>query len=135
MPILSEAKRGRSTATGCSSGRAALCAHERDDSVVALTIDAVSIRGFFQRADGQQSLHENLKKFDEAAELLHRDDQPVVFFSKMLLHELRGLPIHQFALGRIGAALGLGSFRSNVFETSVRIQGGFASARWDDLSF
>src|SRR5580693_1603220 len=84
---------------------AALTAHKGDNGVVAFAINAAGIRRFFQRVDRQQAFHKNFKEFDETAEFLHGDDQRVIFFAEMLFHVLRGLPIHQFALCAVGAAL------------------------------
>ena len=50
--------------------------------------------GFFQGVDGEQAFHKNFEELHEAAVLLHGNDQRVVFLAEMLLHELRGLPIH-----------------------------------------
>src|SRR6266849_6514437 len=47
----------------------------------------------------------------------------------MLLHELSGFPVHQFALGPVGAALCLGRFRGQLLEVSVRIERGLGPGR------
>ena len=103
--------------------------------MVALAVDTTGAGRFFERGDWQQSFHKNFEELDEAAELLNRDDQSFVFLAEVLFHELRGLPIHQLALGRIGAALGLGGFRGDFLEACVRIQGRFRSTRRDDMRF
>src|SRR5437879_8478876 len=47
----------------------------------------------------------------------------------MLLHELRGLPVHQFAFGGLGAALGFGGFRGDFFQLGAGIESGIFSNR------
>src|SRR5438270_543809 len=44
----------------------------------------------------------------------------------MLFHELRGLPVDQFALGAGGATLGFGGFDGHFFELLLRIDEGFS---------
>lgn len=96
-----------------------------DDGVVALAVDATGASGFLERADRQQSFHKDLEKLDEAPKLLHGDDQAFVLLAEVVFHELRGLPIHEFALGAVGASLGFRGFRSDLLETTVGIQRGF----------
>ncbi len=73
------------------------------DSVIALAKHASRAGEFFQRPDGKKALHEDFEKLDKTAVFLHGNDQPVVFLAEMLLHELSGFPVHQFALGAVGA--------------------------------
>src|SRR5438270_5233541 len=114
-------RRGGSMMTRGNGSPSSLGASQRDNGMVALAVDAASVRRLFQRADGQQTFHKNFEQLDETTELLRGYDQSLVFFSKMLFHELRGLPIHQFPFGGVGAAFGFGGFRSNLFEASMRI--------------
>src|SRR5436190_23981263 len=44
----------------------------------------------------------------------------------MLFHEVRGLPVDQFALGAGGATLGFGGFDGHFFELLLRIDEGFS---------
>ena len=97
--------------------------------MVALAVDTTGAGRFFERGDWQQSFHKNFEELDEAAELLNRDDQSFVFLAEVLFHELRGLPIHEFAFGAVGSALGFRGFGSDFFEASMRIQCGFRAAR------
>ncbi len=83
--------------------------------------------GFFQRAERQESFHKNFQQLDEAAIFLHGYDERFVLVAEMIFHELRGLPIFQFAFGGGGAALGLGSFLSDLFEVLVGIESGFGA--------
>jgi hypothetical protein len=46
----------------------------------------------------------------------------------VLFHELRGLPVHQFAFGTGGAALGFRSFRSDLLKIPVGIKSGLGTA-------
>ncbi len=94
-------------ATGSS---AASSASEGDDGVIAFAQHATRAGKFFQSADRKKAFDENFEEFDEAAKLLDRNDQAVVFLAEMLLHELSGFPVHEFAFGAIGAALGFGGF-------------------------
>src|ERR1700735_714452 len=81
-----------------------------DDSVILFAIHAALAGKFLQAVDTYQPFDENLNQFDEKSELLHRNNQRFVFFAEMALHELSGLPFHQFALGGISAAFRLGTF-------------------------
>src|SRR5947207_841049 len=47
----------------------------------------------------------------------------------MLLHELSGFPVHQFAFGAIGAALGFGGFRGDFFKGLVRRENSFSASQ------
>ena len=84
---------------------AAVSAGHGDNDVILLAVNASRVGSFFKRVDRQQAFHEDLEKLDKTAEFLHGNDQPVVFLAEVLLHELSGFPVHQFALGAIGAAL------------------------------
>src|SRR5437660_11586644 len=86
-----------------------------DDGVIVLAVDATGIRGFFESADGEQAFDEDFEEFDEAAVFLDGDDEAFVFLAEMLLHELSGLPVHEFAFGHGGAALGFGGFGADFF--------------------
>src|SRR6266478_6369663 len=83
---------------------------EGDDGVVALAEDAAGAGGLFKGVDGEKAFDENFEELDEAAEFLDRNDQGVVLLAEMVFHELRSFPVHQFAFGTVGAALGFGSF-------------------------
>src|SRR5437660_11946446 len=47
----------------------------------------------------------------------------------MFLHELGGFPVHQFALGAVGAPLSFGGFCSDFFKVLVRIEDSFSASR------
>src|SRR6202041_994161 len=49
------------------------------------------------------------------------DDQAFVFLAEMLFHELRGLPVDEFAFGSGGAAFGFGRFGGDFFELRIGI--------------
>jgi len=104
---------------------AAAWASESDDGVIAFAEHASRSGKFFQGADGQKAFDEDFEEFDEAAVFLNGNDQAVVFLAEMRFHELSGFPVHEFALGAIGAAFGFRSFRSDFFELSMGIQRGF----------
>src|SRR6266849_1056606 len=93
---------------GCSA--AAVSAGHGNDGVIPLAVDAARVGGFFERADRQQALDEDFEKLHETSVFLHGNNQPVVFLAEVLLHELSGFPVHQFALGAVGAALRFGGF-------------------------
>src|SRR5260370_30411747 len=84
---------------------------------------------FLECADGKKAFYKNFEEFDKAAELLDRNDQPVVFLAEMLLHELSSFPIHEFALGAIGTAFGFGGFCRDFFEVFVRVECRFSAMR------
>ena len=109
---------GSATAAGTSASKG-------DDGVVALAKDAARSGEFLQRADGKKTFHEDVEKFDKAPVFLDGNNQAVVFLAEMLFHELSGFPVHQFALGAIGAALGFGGLRGDFFELAMGIEGGF----------
>src|SRR5580704_3142527 len=93
-----------------------------NDCVVLLAVKNVLAGEFLDAVDGDHAFDENFRQLDEETEFLHRGNQRVVFLAKMLLHELRGFPGHQFALGGFGAALGLGRFRRNGFEFAAAVR-------------
>jgi hypothetical protein len=68
-----------------------------DDCVIALAIRAALPRDFLEAIDADQALDEDFDELDEKSELLHGNDQSVVFFTEMAFHELRRLPLHQLA--------------------------------------
>ena len=98
-----------------------------NDRVILLAVENVLAGEFRDAVDGDHAFHENFRQLDEETEFLHGDNERVVFLAEMLLHELRGFPGHQFALGGFGAALGLGGFRGDGFEFAapVRAERGF----------
>src|SRR6266851_8678050 len=96
--------------------------------MIAFAKDAAGAGEFLECADGKKSFHKNFEEFDKAAELLDRNDQAVVFLAEMLLHELGGFPIHEFALGAIGTAFGFGGFCGDFFEVFVRIECGLSAS-------
>ena len=123
---------GTITPGACSRSSLVSSGHS-DDGVVLLSIYAAGARGFFEGVDGQKAFNEDLEEFDKTTEFLHGDDQPVVLLAEMLFHELRGLPVHQFAFGAISAALGFGGFGGHFLELAVRIDHRFGSA-WENAS-
>ena len=100
---------GAATASAARSAAAASTS-KGDDGVIAFAKHASRAGKFLQRADGKQAFHKDFEKFDKAAVFLDGNDQAVVFLAEMLFHELSGFPIHEFALGAVGAALRFGSF-------------------------
>src|SRR6266481_1570613 len=121
----------RLCAATSSCARAApplIAAWDRNNGVILLAIHAARARRFLQRVDRQQPLHKHLEQLHKAAVLLHGNNQAVVFFAEMLLHELRRLPVHQLALGAIRAALRFGSFRGYLLELYMRIHNNFRPA-------
>src|SRR5258708_30678955 len=115
--------------TRAARSAATASASKGDDGVIALAKDATGASEFLECADGKKSFYKNFEEFDKAAELLDRNDQPVVFLAEMLLHELSSFPIHEFALGAIGTALGLGGFCGDFFEVFVRVECRFSAMR------
>src|SRR5260370_19335198 len=95
------------TTSGNATGSATTAAAtlQGDDGVISLSKHAPHTGEFLERADGKKAFDEDFEEFDKAAVFLHGDNQAVVFLPEMLLHELSGFPIHQFALGAVGAAL------------------------------
>src|ERR1700677_1269420 len=75
----------------------------RHDGMVAVAINAPLPRRFLETVDADQAFDEDLHEFDEESEFLHGYDQSLVLLAQVAFHELRRLPIHQFALGGIGA--------------------------------
>ena len=101
------------------TARAAFVAGHGDYGVIAFAVKAAGARGFFEGIDGDQAFDKDVEEFDEASEFLHGDDEGVVFVAEMLLHELRGFPGDEFALGGGGAALGFRSFRGDFLQMLV----------------
>src|SRR5439155_15227575 len=71
---------------------------------------------------------------------LYGDNQPLVFVAEMLFHELRGLPIAQFAFGGSRTPFRFGSFRGKFFQLFVAVNDGFRVRRgmrigWSALSW
>src|SRR5260370_27171621 len=115
--------------TRAARSAATASASKGDDGVIALAQHAACAGEFFESVDGKKAFDEDFEEFDKAAELLDGNDQAVVFLAEVLLHELSSFPVHQFALGAIGAALGFGGFRSDFFEVFVRIERGCGAWR------
>src|ERR1700737_1764673 len=92
-----------------------------NDRVVALAVKNLLAGQFLDARDGHDALYKDFRQLDEESEFLHGSDQRVVLLAQMLLHELRRLPGHQFALGGFGAAFSLGSFLSDGFEFAAAI--------------
>src|SRR5260370_34762518 len=108
-------------ATAGTARSAATSTGQGDDGVIALAKDAARAGEFFQSDDGKKAFHEDLEKLDEAAVFLDGNNQAVIFLAEVLFHELSGLPVHEFALGAVGAALGFRGSRSDFFQIPVRI--------------
>src|SRR5260370_10647835 len=115
--------------TRAARSAATASASKGDDGVIALAKDATGASEFLECADGKKSFYKNFEEFDKAAELLDGNDQAVVFLAEMLLHELSGFPVHQFALGAIGAARVFGGFAGDLFDVFARIKRGFGTSR------
>src|SRR5260370_37715783 len=97
--------------------------------MIAFAKDAAGASKFLERANGKKAFDEDFEEFDEAPEFLDGNDQAVVFLAEMLFHELSGLPVHEFALGAISAALGFGGFRIDFCKGLMRIRRGFSPRR------
>jgi len=65
---------------------------------------------------GTRPFDEQVGEFDEEAELGDAGDQAVEVFAHAVLHELDLLPLHEFALGFVGATLGVAGFLGDVVE-------------------
>ena len=63
--------------------------------------------------DGDEALDEEVVELDEEAVLGAGEDGGLEVFADAVLHELDLLPLHQLALGVVGAALGLGGFEGD----------------------
>ena len=70
----------------------------------------VGVAIVIKRVERDQTLDEEIGEFHEEAELGYADDEAIEVFSDAALHEFHFLPLHQTALGFIGAALGLAGF-------------------------
>ena len=116
-------------ATPGAGGSAATSTRQGYDGVIALAKHASRAGKFLECADWKKTLHEDFEKLDKTAVFLYGNDQLVVFLAEVLLHELSGFPIHQFALGAIGAALRFGRFCSDFFEVPVRVERGLRPRR------
>src|SRR5437879_6226039 len=99
------------------------------DGVTAFAKDAAGTGECLQRGDGKKAFDEDFEQFDEAAVFLDGNNQAVVFLAEMFLHELGGFPVHQFALGAVGAPLSFGGFCSDFFKVLVRIEDSFSASR------
>ncbi len=84
--------------------------------MIAFAKNDTHARCIFQSIDRQQPLDENFEQLDKTPKFLHRNDQRFVFLSEMRFHELCCLPIHQFALGPVGAAFRFRRFRSDLLK-------------------
>src|SRR6202795_4540829 len=105
---------------GRSAGPAATV-RLRDDGMVALAVGAPLPGDFLEAVDAHETFDENLEKLDKEPEFLHRNNQRVKFLAETAFHELRGLPVHQLALGSVGAALGFRAFRRDLIEFDAAI--------------
>ncbi len=115
-----------------AAAAAIVVAGHGDYGVIALAIKTASAGNFVKGIDGDEAFDEDIEEFDEAAVFLHGDDEGIVFVAQVLLHELRGLPGNELALGGGGAALGFGSFGGDFFQMLLRIKSGFdADGRLD----
>src|SRR5258708_22326217 len=116
-------------AAAAAGSSAAAATRQSNDGMIAFAKDASRVGEFLQRSNGKKAFHEDLEKLDKTAVFLDGNDQPVVFFAEVFLHELSGFPIHQFALGAVGSALRFGRFGSEFFEVPVRIERGLRPRR------
>src|SRR5271156_571739 len=68
-----------------------------DNRMVAVVI-RTPLRGkFLQPVNAHQSFHENFHQLHKKSELLHGNNQRLIFLAQMALHELRRLPFHHSA--------------------------------------
>src|SRR5579875_246834 len=93
-----------------------------DNGMVAFAVTETGAEGLFQAIHGHQAFNKNLDEFHKKAEFLHGNDERVVFLAQMRFHVLDGFPIHQFALGAVGAALGLGGFHGDFLELGFTVR-------------
>ena len=97
-----------------------------DDRMIAVTVHAFLAGEFLQPVNAHQPFHKNFDQLHKKAELLHGNNQRVIFFAQVAFHELRRLPFHQLAFGHIRAAFGFRTFRRNLlqFHAAIRSQRG-----------
>ena len=92
---------------------------------------AKSVVVALQAHDGHQALDEEAVELDKAAVLGHAQDHGVKVVADAVLHEFDLLPLHQLALGVVGAALRLAGFIGNLGELDfARAAEPVASERW-----
>jgi hypothetical protein len=84
-----------------------------NDGAQALAVDVLVIDQGIER---YKTFHEEIRQLHEESVLGQADDERVKFVAEVLRHEVDLLPLHQFALGVLGAALGFGSFRGEGVE-------------------
>ncbi len=95
--------RSRITWTAISCAEAAAPALAND----LVGVFAPGIAVVAQCVDGDQALDKKIGEFDEEAVFRGVEHQGGKFLAHAILHEAHFLPLHQFALGLGGAALGL----------------------------
>ena len=110
----------RSTKHANSLSKAVSLARVLADDLARVLVVAVIVVG--ERVERDQAFDEQVGKFDEEAELGDAGDQAVEVFAHAVLHELDLLPFHEFALGLVGAALGVTGLFGDVVE--------FVESRW-----
>src|SRR2546423_8605242 len=81
-----------------------------------LGVLAVSVAVVRHRRERHEAFDEHIEQLDEEAELGHADDQSLELFADAIAHELDLLPLHQLALGVVGAALGLAGFVGDLVQ-------------------
>src|SRR5580700_6961400 len=75
------------------------------DDLPRVLVVGVEVIG--KRVQRDQSFNKQVSELDEEAELCDTGDQSVEILADAILHELDLLPLHQFTLSIVGAALGL----------------------------
>ena len=77
-----------------------------------------------QRVQRDQSFDKQIGELDKESELGDADDQAVEVFADAILHELDLLPLHQLALGFVGAALGVAGLFGDLVKLFERDRAG-----------
>src|SRR5579872_3803749 len=89
--------------------------------MIALAVDAAQSGRFLQPVNADKAFDENLGQFHEEAKFLYGDDERAILFAQMAFHELRRLPVHQFALSGVGATLRFRTLGRNLLEFDAAV--------------
>ena len=88
--------------------------HALADDLVCVLAPGVAVVA--QRVDGHQAFDKQIGQFDEQAVFVGVQHQRGKLLADAILHEADLLPLHEFAFGLCGAALGLAGFFGNLGE-------------------
>src|SRR5260370_42373863 len=86
------------TATAAADSSAATATRQSNDDMIAFAKHASRVGEFLECSNGKKAFHEEPEKLDKTAVFLHGNEQPLLIFAEVFLHELSGFPIHPFAL-------------------------------------